>query len=119
MEFDFSVPMTGYEFIATEGTYNLLKEAGVEKVEKVRRLEEESPNILDVIMNQEVELVINTPTKANDSTRDGFLIRREAVERNIGVITAIDTFRAIVEVKDRGLETKEDLEVFDMGSAVK
>ncbi len=109
----------GYEFIATEGTYNLLKEAGVEKVEKVRRLEEESPNILDVIMNQEVELVINTPTKANDSTRDGFLIRREAVERNIGVITAIDTFRAIVEVKDRGLETKEDLEVFDMGSAVK
>ncbi|MBE6051962.1 MAG: carbamoyl-phosphate synthase large subunit [Clostridium sp.] len=103
----------GYNFVATEGTYNLLKEAGV-SVRKVTRLNEESPNILDVIKNQEVDLVVNTPTKANDSKRDGFFIRRAAVERNIGVITALDTFRAIVEVKSEGLESKTDLEVFNI-----
>ena len=103
----------GYNFVATEGTYNLLKEAGV-SVRKVARLNEESPNILDIIKNQEVDLVVNTPTKANDSKRDGFLIRRAAVERNIGVITALDTFRAIVDVKVEGLEAKTDLEVFNI-----
>lgn len=91
----------------------MLKEAGV-SVRKVTRLNEESPNILDVIKNQEVDLVVNTPTKANDSKRDGFLIRRAAVERNIGVITALDTFRAIVDVKVEGLESKTDLEVFNI-----
>ena len=58
--------------------------------------------------------MINTPTKANDSKRDGFLIRRAAVERNIGVITALDTFRAIVEVKAEGLENNKDLEVYNL-----
>ncbi|MCR4943200.1 MAG: carbamoyl-phosphate synthase large subunit [Clostridium sp.] len=87
----------GYNFVATEGTYKLLKEAGV-NVRMVNRIEEESPNILDIINNQEVDLVVNTPTKANDSKRDGFIMRRAAVERNIGVITALDTFRAIFVV---------------------
>ena len=108
----------GYEFLATEGTCKLLNEAGV-KATMVRKLEEEEPNILNVIKNQEVELVINTPTKANDSKRDGFVIRRAAVERNIGVITALDTFRAIVDVKEEGLENKKDIEVFDIGNTIK
>ena len=103
----------GYNFVATEGTYNLLKEAGV-NVRSVNRIEEDSPNILDVINNQEVDLVVNTPTKANDSKRDGFIMRRAAVERNIGVITALDTFRAIVEVKSEGLENNKDLEVYNI-----
>ena len=104
----------GYKFIATEGTCKLLQDAGVD-VTPVRKLEEEKPNILDVVKNKEVDLVINTPNKANDSKRDGFLIRRTAVERNIGVITALDTFRAIVDVKEEGLESKKDLEIFNLG----
>ncbi|MBD7910879.1 MULTISPECIES: carbamoyl-phosphate synthase large subunit [Clostridium] len=103
----------GYKFVATEGTCNLLKEAGID-AKVVRKLDEKSPNILDVIKNQEVDLVVNTPTKGNDSKRDGFLIRRAAVERNIGVITALDTLRAIVEVKSEGLESNKDLEVFNI-----
>ena len=103
----------GYKFVATEGTCKLLKEAGVD-AKKVRKLSEEEPNILDVIKNKEVDLVINTPTKANDSTRDGFVIRRAAVERNIGVITALDTFRAIVDVKVRKLDENKDLEVYNI-----
>ena len=102
----------GYKFVATEGTANLLREANIE-VEVVRKLHEEKPNILDVIKNKEVDLVVNTPTKGNDSNRDGFIIRRAAVERNIGVITALDTLRAIAEVKAHGIEAK-DLEVFDI-----
>lgn len=102
----------GYKFLATTGTCDLLASAGVE-AKRVRKLDEEHPNILDVIKNNEVELVVNTPTKANDSKRDGFLIRRTAVERNIGVITALDTFNAIVEVKDRGIENI-DLDVYDL-----
>ena len=102
----------GYKFVATEGTSKLLKEAGIE-VEQVRKLHETEPNILDVVKNKEVDLVVNTPTKGNDSKRDGFLIRRAAVERNIGVITALDTLRAIAEVKVEEIENK-DLEVFNM-----
>ena len=104
----------GYKFMATEGTCKLLNDAGVEAT-KVSKLEEEEPNILDVIKNMEVDLVINTPEKANDSKKDGFVIRRAAVERNIGVITALDTFGAIVDVKESGIENKEDIEVFDLG----
>ncbi|MEQ8197354.1 MAG: carbamoyl-phosphate synthase large subunit [Clostridiaceae bacterium] len=102
----------GYEFIATTGTAKLLKEAGME-AEIVRKLGEEEPNIMDVIKNKEVDLVINTPTKGNDSKRDGFNLRRAAVERNIGVVTALDTFRAIVDVKKFKVEER-DLEVFDI-----
>lgn len=103
----------GYNFIGTEGTCELLRAAGVD-AKAVRKLGEASPNILDVIKNKEVDLVINTPTKANDSKRDGFLIRRAAVERNIGVITSLDTFRAIVEVKVGKLDENKDLEVFNI-----
>ena len=102
----------GYKFIATEGTAKLLRDNGID-VEVVRKLNEEKPNILDVIKNKEVDLVVNTPTKGNDYNRDGFIIRRAAIERNIGVITALDTLRAISEVKSYGIEEK-DLEVFDI-----
>ena len=62
---------------------------------------------------KEVDLVVNTPTKGNDSKRDGFLIRRAAIERNIGVITALDTLRAIADVKVSEID-KRDLEVFNI-----
>ena len=103
----------GYKFVSTEGTCKLLRENGVD-AEEVRKLNEEEPNILDVVKNKEVDLVINTPTKGNDSKRDGFLIRRAAVERNIGVITALDTLKAIIDVKKEHFEKNEDLEIFNI-----
>ncbi|MCM8709614.1 carbamoyl-phosphate synthase large subunit [Clostridium sp. SYSU_GA19001] len=87
----------GYSFIATRGTAKLLKDEGFE-VREVNKIKEEEPNILDVIKNNEVDLVVNTPTKGNDSHRDGFVIRRTAIEKNIEVITALDTLKALVEV---------------------
>lgn len=103
----------GYKFIATTGTCKLLKDAGLE-VEEVRKISEEKPNILDIVKNREVDLVVNTPTKGNDSKTDGFLIRRAAVERNLGVITALDTLRAIADVELEKLDENKDLEVFNI-----
>jgi carbamoyl-phosphate synthase large subunit len=102
----------GFKFVATKNTAELLKAAGV-KVKEVRKLSEQHPNIIDIIKNGEVDLVINTPTKGNDSKRDGFHIRRAAIERNIGVVTSLDTFKAMAEVKIKGIK-HEDLEVFDL-----
>ncbi|SHE40103.1 carbamoyl-phosphate synthase large subunit [Clostridium fallax] len=104
----------GFKFIATKGTAELLKEEGIEAVE-VRKIKEDKPNILDFVKEKKVDLVVNTPTKVNDSKRDGFHIRRAAIERNIGVITALDTFNAMVKVKQSGVENK-NLEVFDLAS---
>ncbi|KAJ53555.1 carbamoyl-phosphate synthase large subunit [Clostridium tetanomorphum] len=103
----------GFKFMATAKTAKLLKNEGIE-VKEVRKLKEEHPNIIDVVKNGEVDLVINTPTKGNDSKRDGFHIRRAAIERNIGVITALDTFKAMVEVKSKCIK-EEELRVYDLG----
>ena len=86
---------------------------GIE-VEEVRKINEEEPNILDVVKHREIDLVVNTPTKGNDSNRDGFLIRRAAVERNLGVITALDTLRAIADVELEKFDETKNLEVFDI-----
>ncbi|MGL5820919.1 MAG: carbamoyl-phosphate synthase large subunit [Sarcina sp.] len=104
----------GYEFVSTEGTAQALKEAGIE-AEVVRRINEENPNILDKVVKGEVNLVVNTPTKGNDSKRDGFHIRRAAIERNIGVMTALDTLRALVTVQEKGMH-KTELGIYDVNS---
>lgn len=98
----------GYTFVATEGTAKTLKDNGIDS-DIVNRVEESRPNILDAIRNKQVDIVINTPTKGNDSTRDGFKIRRTATEFSTEVMTSLDTLKALVEVKkkeikDAGLE---------------
>lgn len=90
----------GYTFVATEGTAKALRENGIE-AKVVNRVEEARPNILDVIRNKQVDIVINTPTKGNDSTRDGFKIRRTATEFSTEVMTSLDTLKALVEVKKK------------------
>ncbi len=102
----------GFKFVATARTAQQLREVDIE-VREVRKLTEEHPNIIDLIKNGEVDLVVNTPTKGNNSKTDGFHIRRAAVERNIGVITALDTFKAMADVKAKGIK-QEDLDVFNL-----
>ncbi|HHD2717614.1 carbamoyl-phosphate synthase large subunit [Clostridium perfringens] len=112
MELAKDLDKLGYNFIATTGTAKELREAGIDAKE-VRRIGEESPNIMDLIKNKEIDLVVNTPTKANDSKRDGFHIRRAAIERNIGVMTSLDTLKALVELQKEGAHNRE-LEVFNL-----
>ncbi len=104
----------GYTFIATSGTAKTLEENGI-SAKVVNRVEEARPNILDVIRNKEVDIVINTPTKGNDSTRDGFKIRRTATEFSTEVMTSLDTLRALVDVKKKEI-TNSNLDVYDLGN---
>ena len=102
----------GYTFVATEGTAKSLRENGID-ADVVNRVEEARPNILDSIRNKQVDIVINTPTKGNDSTRDGFKIRRTATEFSTEVMTSLDTLRALVEVKKKEIKDA-GLEVYDI-----
>lgn len=102
----------GYTFLATEGTAKLLKDNNI-PVEKVNRIGEEKPNILDVIENNQVDLVVNTPTKGGDSRRDGFKIRRTAIEYGVDIVTSLDTLLARVTVKSKGYEENK-LNIYEL-----
>ena len=85
----------GYTIYATRSTAAALNEAGV-KARKVNKISQESPTVMDLILGHKIDLVIDTPTQGRDKTRDGFLIRRTAIETGIYCITAMDTANALV-----------------------
>ena len=85
----------GYHIFATKGTARTLMEADIQ-VRMTRKLEQESPNILDLILGHQIDLVIDTPSQGVERSHDGFVIRRNAVETGVNVLTAIDTAKALV-----------------------
>ena len=85
----------GYKIYATRSTAVALREAGV-KARKVNKISQESPTVMDLILGHRIDLVIDTPTQGRDKSRDGFLIRRTAIETGVNCITAMDTARALV-----------------------
>ena len=85
----------GYTIYATRSTALALNEAGV-KARKVNKISQESPTVIDLILGHRIDLVIDTPTQGRDKSRDGFLIRRTAIETGVNCITAMDTARALV-----------------------
>jgi len=87
----------GYRICATSGTAALLRDAGL-PVEQVRKVHEGSPHIVDLIRANKINLVINTLTKGKAPERDGFQIRRAAVEYGVPCLTSLDTTRAILDV---------------------
>ena len=85
----------GYTIYATRSTAKYLQEHGV-KALRVNKITQESPNVMDLILGHEIDLVIDTPTQGNgDKSRDGFLIRRNAIETGVYCITAMDTANAL------------------------
>ena len=85
----------GYRIFATRGTAEALKAGGV-KANAVNKIEQESPNLMDLILGHKIDLVIDTPPQGADRSRDGFVIRRNAIETGVNVLTAIDTARALI-----------------------
>ncbi len=85
----------GYHIFATSGTARALNEAGV-KATPVRKIEQESPNLLDLILGHKIDLVIDIPAQGAEHSRDGFVIRRNAIETGVNVLTAIDTAKALI-----------------------
>jgi len=93
----------GYKIYATRSTAKYLQEHGVDAL-RVNKITQESPNVMDLILGHKIDLVIDTPTQGNgDKTRDGFLIRRNAIETGVYCITAMDTANALA----RSLETAD------------
>ncbi|MCR4587655.1 MAG: carbamoyl-phosphate synthase large subunit [Lachnospiraceae bacterium] len=85
----------GYTIYATRSTAKALQDAGV-KARKVNKISQESPTVMDLILGHKIDLVIDTPTQGRDKSRDGFLIRRTAIETGVNCITAMDTAKALV-----------------------
>lgn len=102
----------GYTIYATRSTAAALNEAGV-KARKVNKISQESPTVMDLILGHRIDLVIDTPTQGRDKTRDGFLIRRTAIETGVNVITALDTARALASSLE-SQEREEGLELVDI-----
>ncbi|PVE72984.1 carbamoyl-phosphate synthase large subunit [Priestia megaterium] len=87
----------GYQVIATEGTASTFTKEDI-RVKVVNKIHHEDHNLLDVIRKGEAQLVINTLTKGKQPARDGFKIRREAVENGVPCLTSLDTAEAILRV---------------------
>ena len=85
----------GYHIFATSGTARALNEAGV-RATPVRKIEQESPNLLDLILGHKIDLVIDIPAQGAEHSKDGFVIRRNAIETGVNVLTAIDTAEALI-----------------------
>ncbi len=92
----------GYTIYSTSGTAKFLNERGINAI-YVRKLEEEGPNILDLILSHEIDLVIDIPKQGVARSKDGFTIRRNSIETGVNVLTSLDTAKALVS----SLENKE------------
>lgn len=85
----------GYRIFATRGTAEALRDRGV-KADQINKIEQESPNLMDLILGHRIDLIIDTPQQGTDRSEDGFLIRRSAIETGVHVLTAIDTAEALI-----------------------
>lgn len=86
----------GFRVMATAGTADYLTKHGI-KVERVAKIEEGEPNILDVIRNGDVDFILNTITSGKASSSDGFKLRREAVEKGVICLTSLDTAHSLLK----------------------
>ncbi|MDN5332461.1 MAG: carbamoyl-phosphate synthase large subunit [Tepidanaerobacteraceae bacterium] len=87
----------GFEIYATKGTAKALKEAGID-AKVVNKLEEGSPNVMDLFRNGKINLVVNTLSRGGGPRRDGFKIRRAAADEGIPCLTSLDTAWALYRV---------------------
>ena len=95
----------GYKIFATRRTARVLKENGVKAI-KTNKIEEESPNLMDLILGHKIDLVIDTPSQGKTRSHDGFLIRRNAIETGVNVLTSLDTANALITSLERAKEQK-------------
>ena len=85
----------GYKIYATRSTAKVLNENGVKAI-RTNKIEQPSPNLMDLILAHKIDLVIDTPSQGVEKAKDGFIIRRNAIETGVNVLTALDTAEALV-----------------------
>ncbi|MDD6656425.1 MAG: carbamoyl-phosphate synthase large subunit [Lachnospiraceae bacterium] len=103
----------GYTIYATRSTAKALKDAGV-AARKVNKIQQESPTVMDLLLGHRIDLVIDTPTQGRDKSRDGFLIRRTAIETGVNCLTSLDTANALLTSLENG--KKEKLNLIDIAT---
>lgn len=101
----------GYEIFSTRSTCRVLNENGV-PAHPINKLEEESPNLLDLILDDKIDLIIDTPSQGVGRSKDGFLIRRYAIETGVTCLTSLDTADALLTSLESG--SRENLSVVDI-----
>ena len=101
----------GYEIFSTRSTCRVLNENGV-PAHPINKLEEESPNLLDLILDDKIDLIIDTPSQGVGRSRDGFLIRRYAIETGVTCLTSLDTADALLTSLESG--SRDNLSVVDI-----
>ena len=101
----------GYEIYATRSTAKVLNENGVHAI-KVNKLSQEAPTVIDLILEHKIDIVVDTPTQGRDKTRDGFLIRRYAIETGVNCFTSLDTVNALLTSLESA--KMENLEMIDI-----
>ncbi|MBO6208511.1 MAG: carbamoyl-phosphate synthase large subunit [Lachnospiraceae bacterium] len=99
----------GYTIYATRSTAAALNDSGV-KARKVNKIHQESPTVMDLLLGHRIDLVIDTPTQGRDKSRDGFLIRRTAIETGVNCLTSLDTANALLT----SLEAKENEDALEL-----
>ena len=85
----------GYEVYATRSTAKVLNENGVNAI-KVNKLSQESPTVIDLLLEHKIDIVVDTPTQGRDKSRDGFFIRRISIETGVNCFTSLDTVNALL-----------------------
>ena len=85
----------GYRIYATRGTARVLKENGIRAI-RTNKLEQPAPNLMDLILGHKIDVVIDTPPQGIEHQKDGFVIRRNAIETGVNVLTSLDTAEALV-----------------------
>ena len=85
----------GYKIYATRNTAKALNENGVNAI-RTNKIEQPSPNLMDLILGHKIDLVIDTPSQGVERSKDGFVIRRNAIETGVNVLTSLDTATALV-----------------------
>ena len=106
----------GYEIYATRSTAKVLNENGVHAI-KVNKLSQEAPTVIDLILEHKIDIVVDTPTQGRDKTRDGFLIRRYAIETGVNCFTSLDTVNALLTSLESA--KMENLEMIDIAKIEK
>ena len=101
----------GYEIYATRSTARVLNENGVNAI-KVNKLSQESPTVIDLLLEHKIDIVVDTPTQGRDKSRDGFLIRRISIETGVNCFTSLDTVNALLTSLESNV--KDNLSVIDI-----
>ncbi|OQB14054.1 MAG: Carbamoyl-phosphate synthase large chain [Firmicutes bacterium ADurb.Bin193] len=102
----------GCTIYATEMTAEKFRRNGV-PAKTVAKIGMGTPDILDMIQTQQFDLIINTPTKGRQTERDGFKMRRKAVEHSIPCLTSLDTASAVIRCLKR-MKTNTETSIVDI-----